>query len=126
MQYVLSFSARCLMSRVSFVAALAVLLVSCSASKSFVSYGQRYPPNTERVRVIPPSEPIGAACTPIGEIHVYDSGFSTSCGYDAVLEQAKKATSENGGNAFHITRISEPNFFGSTCYRLRGEALLCK
>jgi hypothetical protein len=108
------------------IAPVVVFLASCATNKSFVNYGQKYPPNSETVKVFPPSEPVDAGCTRIGEIHIYDSGFSTGCGYDSVLEQAKKVASQNGGNAFQITRISEPHFWSSTCYRIRGEALLCK
>src|SRR4051812_47095089 len=92
--------ARFLMLRAWAIAPVVVFLASCATNKSFVNYGQKYPPNSETVKVFPPSEPVDAGCTRIGEIHIYDSGFSTGCGYDSVLEQAKKAASQNGGNAF--------------------------
>lgn len=41
-------------------------------------------------------------------------------------EQAKNETKAHGGNVFKITRVSTPKVWSSTCYRIRGEILLCK
>ena len=115
----------CLMNK-WIVTFTAVICSACTPVKTFKPYGEAYPPSNEAVKVVPMTARPDSQCVRIGEIHVFDSGFSLGCGYEEVLSRAVKETSKRGGNAFHITRVSAPHFWDSTCYRIRGEALQCK
>lgn len=115
-----------IISRAAVVAALLLAGAGCSTTAAYKPYGARLAPYTGEVRVIPLDESAPNSCSRLGEVHIYDAGLAVSCGYDAVLEKARQKTGQQGGNFFHITRVSAPNFWTSTCYRIRGESLLCK
>ena len=108
------------------VSFIVVLCSSCATSKSFTPYGEIYPPTNQTVVIIAQIDSVDSSCIRIGELHIYDASFATQCGYEDVLNQAKNETNAHGGNAFKITRVSTPSFWTSTCYRIRGEILLCK
>ena len=105
---------------------LTAILSACSTSKSFSPYGELYPPTSVPVQIYSQGEAVPSSCIRIGELHIYDATLATQCGYNDVLEQAKSETNSHGGNAFVITRVSTPSVWTSTCYRIRGEILLCK
>ena len=54
-----------------------------------------------------------------GSIKIGDSGFSTKCSKEEVLNDAKNAAKTNNSNIVFIDELKEPNF-GSSCYRLKG------
>lgn len=60
----------------------------------------------------------------IGEVKIKDSGFTTRCTYDYVIEKAKLAARKAGGNAIKITEHKPPTAFGSTCHRINADILL--
>ena len=47
-----------------------------------------------------------------------DSGFSTDCGWEAVLSEAKNSVRAIGGNVLKITRHASPDAF-SSCDRIQ-------
>lgn len=53
----------------------------------------------------------------IGEIKVGDSGFTTDCGYDKILSEARNTARNSGANIVKITKIKRPDML-STCYRI--------
>lgn len=53
----------------------------------------------------------------LGIVKVGDTGFSTKCNYDTVLDKAKLEARKAGGNAIRITKHKKPNFW-STCHRI--------
>ncbi|WP_397446240.1 hypothetical protein [Polaribacter sp. R77954] len=55
----------------------------------------------------------------IGDLKIGDSGFSTKCSKEEVLNNAKNAAKINNANIVLIDEMKEPNF-GSSCYRLKG------
>jgi hypothetical protein len=59
----------------------------------------------------------------IAFISIGDSGFSVNCSYSEVVDTAVQECRRLGGNALKITSITEPDFFGSTCYRISATAL---
>lgn len=56
----------------------------------------------------------------VGELKIGDSGFSTKCGYDIVLEKARLTARKSGANIIRITEIKKPGF-ASSCYRIKGK-----
>lgn len=62
----------------------------------------------------------------IGEIRVGDSGISTNCDFETVVDSAKACALRLGANAIKIYRHRTPNVFWSTCHQIRAKALLLK
>lgn len=60
----------------------------------------------------------------VGKVKVGDSGFTTDCGYNTVVDQAKAEARKAGGNAIKLTKVKEPSALGSTCYRIEADILL--
>lgn len=56
-------------------------------------------------------------CIPIGTIKARDSGFSTKCNFNQVVEKAKLEARKLGGDIIQITKHKKPNFW-STCHRV--------
>ena len=54
----------------------------------------------------------------LGKVKVGDTGFTTKCAYDFVIEQAKSEARKIGGNAIKIVDHSLPTLMGSTCHRI--------
>ena len=100
-----------------------VFLASCSA-KLTSSMQQTYAPldYKQDVRVFDLNEPAPANAEKLGTIKVGDSGFSTNCDYDVVLDKAKTEARRVGGNALKITKHKTPDFM-STCHRIIAEVL---
>lgn len=113
------------MSKLLIISVIVAICSSCTTYTSFAPYGETYPPNNQSVKIIPQTEQASLSCIRIGEIHIFDPGLAINCGYDHVLNKAKKETNARGGNTFKITRVSTPSFWTSSCYRIRGEVLLC-
>ncbi|NEN24379.1 hypothetical protein G3O08_12780 [Cryomorpha ignava] len=59
----------------------------------------------------------------IGEVKITDTGFSTKCGYDIVINKAKLAARKAGGNAIKIIEHRLPSALGSTCHRITARIL---
>jgi hypothetical protein len=58
----------------------------------------------------------------VGTIKISDSGFTTECTYEMVLENARVQARKAGGNAVAITEHSLPDF-GSSCHRIKAKIL---
>lgn len=56
----------------------------------------------------------------VGDLKIGDSGFSTDCGYDIVIEKAKLTARKSGANLIQITELKPPDF-NSTCYRIKAK-----
>jgi hypothetical protein len=59
----------------------------------------------------------------IGKTSIGDSGFTTNCDYDVMLEKAKNEARKKGANAIKITEHILPNYFGSSCHRIKAQML---
>lgn len=57
----------------------------------------------------------------IGDIKIGDSGFTTDCGYNKVVSDATNSAKSAGANIVQIIEVKEPNFFGSSCYRIKAK-----
>jgi len=84
-----------------------------------------YPPVDYRQEliVIGLDENIPDNAEDIGSLKIGDSGFTTNCDYELVIEEAKAVARKAGGNAIKITEHLLPSAFGSSCHRIRAEIL---
>ena len=100
------------------------LFVSCSpkiATKVYKDYGAAH--YQQEIVVLGLDDQVPAETEILGELKIGDSGFTTQCTYEDVLEQAKMEARKIGGNAIHITEHKLPTTMGSTCHRIRAEIL---
>jgi hypothetical protein len=72
----------------------------------------------EEVIVIGISENTPSSAIEIGTVKIGDSGFSTNCGWDIAIENAKNEARKAGGNAVKIIKHVPPNPMGSSCDRI--------
>lgn len=101
-----------------------LFLSSCSPKISTV-LTKEYPALTykEKVAVIGLEEKQPEDSEILGEVKIRDTGFSTKCNYEVVLDKAKLEARNVGGNAIKITKHKKPDFW-STCHRL--DAIILK
>jgi hypothetical protein len=98
---------------------LFLLLAACSPSitrtisKSYAPLDYR-----EEVLVLDLQTPVPAGADAMGSIKFGDTGFSTNCDWETVIEAAKAEARKVGGNAIKITKHRPPNFWGSSCHRI--------
>lgn len=94
------------------------LFVSC-APKVTTSVKKNYPAldYKEEVIVMEISEMPPESAIEVGAVRINDSGFSTNCELDVVIEKAKLEARKLGGNVLKLTEHTPPNF-GSTCHRI--------
>lgn len=59
----------------------------------------------------------------IGIVRLGDSGFTTNCDLETMINIAKSEARKSGGNAIKITEHILPNFFGSSCHRIQANIL---
>jgi hypothetical protein len=94
-------------------------VVSC-APKVSKTITRSYPPldYREDVLVLDIQTPVPNNAIEIGTIRIGDSGFSTDCGWNTVIEEAKTEARKAGGNAIKITEHKPPSM-ASTCHRIK-------
>ena len=59
----------------------------------------------------------------LGTVKTGDSGFSTNCGYDVMININKQEARKAGGNATKIISHRFPSAMGSTCHRITANIL---
>jgi len=59
----------------------------------------------------------------LGTVKIGDTGFSTGCSFETVLEKAKIEARRIGGNAIKITEHTPPSTWGSSCHRIKANIL---
>lgn len=91
--------------------------VRTSASKSYQPLDY-----TQEVVVIDVGQTMPDGAELLGEVKVGDSGFSTGCKYDAVVDKAKLEARKMGGNAIKITEHKAPDLW-SSCHRITANVL---
>jgi len=77
----------------------------------------------QEVTVIELDESVPSKSVVLGDVKIDDSGFTTNCSYEYVLELAKMEARKAGGNALKLTKHIVPNFH-STCHRISAYILL--
>lgn len=74
-------------------------------------------PFNEEVYVFEKEDSLPPIIQELGEIKISDSGFTTQCSYEQVLERAKIEARKAGGNTLVITEHKLPGF-ASSCHRI--------
>ena len=54
----------------------------------------------------------------LGQVKIGDTGFTTKCSYEIVIEKAKMEARKAGGNAIKIVEHKPPSIMGSSCHRI--------
>jgi len=108
------------MKNLLLIAILGCILQSCTPkAKSFISNNNLAPiEESNEIYIIEQGGEIPANSDLVGHLKVGDSGFSTDCGYEKVMQEAKKTARKSGANFIVITEVKKPNF-ASTCYRIK-------
>jgi hypothetical protein len=98
---------------------LTLFLIGCSPTIRTTSTSY-YPPThvNEPIVVFGLNDAIPSNSKNIGTIKIGDSGLSVNCGWDQVIEKAKRACRRIGGNGIKLVSVYEPDFFSSTCYQI--------
>lgn len=92
--------------------------ISTSISKNYSALDYR-----EEVRVFGLQDPVPNNSEELGVLKIGDTGFSTNCGWDVVINKAKIEARKVGGNAVKITDHIPPSAFGSSCHRITAKIL---
>jgi len=101
-----------------------LLLSSCAPkistviSKTYSTLDYR-----EEVKVLGLHDPIPIHSEEIGIVKIGDTGFSTNCGWDVVINKATMEARKIGGNAIKITSHIPPSAMGSSCHRITAKIL---
>jgi hypothetical protein len=105
------------------VAAL-IFFSSCNPKIS-TSIRRSYPPldYKQEIVVIGLAHPEPENAEVLGQVKIGDTGFSTKCGYDIVIDKAKLEARKAGGNAIKIIEHKPPTAMGSTCHRITAKIL---
>ncbi|GHU69104.1 hypothetical protein FACS189413_07390 [Bacteroidia bacterium] len=77
----------------------------------------------EEVHVFGVEEPAPANAEQLGVVKIGDTGFSTNCDWNVVIDKAKLEARKIGGNALKITKHTPPNVFGSSCHQIAADIL---
>jgi hypothetical protein len=100
---------------------LFILHTQCNpASKIQVTQSRKPLKYNETVQVITKPDQLPADAEKIGNIRVGDSGFSTNCNLEKVLDDAKIEARKVGGNILLITRHKTPDMW-SSCHRISAD-----
>lgn len=97
-------------------------LFSCTTAVNSKVSNKSFTPlvENEKVYVLKPADQLPVGSTEVGQISIGDSGFTTNCGYDKVISDAKAEAAKAGANVVKLTKIQEPSKgLGSTCYRIK-------
>jgi len=113
------------MKQIAIILLGCMLVLSSCSPKISTSISKNYPPldYREDVRVYDLQEAVPANAEKIGVVKIGDTGFSTDCSWEVVLDKAKVEARKAGGNAIKITKHKMPNPVGSSCHRITAEIL---
>ena len=103
-----------------------IVLNSCNPKIS-TSLSKNYPPldYKQEVIVIDINQQEPENSEVLGQVKIGDTGFSTKCGYDIVIDKAKLEARKAGGNAIKIIKHKSPDLW-STCHRITAKILRIK
>ena len=100
------------------------LLWSCGPTKKVQIVANQTPLSyDEMVHILSLEEPYPEKYKSLGTIKIGDSGFTTDCGYEKVIEMAEMEARKIGANVVKITEHKQPNIWTSTCHRITAQLL---
>ncbi|MGQ1891794.1 hypothetical protein ACT29H_15240 [Thermophagus sp. OGC60D27] len=103
----------------------ALILFSSCNPKISTSISRSYPPIDYKQDILviglDQSEPDNSEV--LGQVKIGDTGFSSKCSYDIVIDKAKLEARKVGGNAIKIIKHRPPSALGSTCHRITAKIL---
>jgi len=104
-----------------------VMLFSCNP-KITTTVSKSYPPIDYRqdIIVFGLNEKKPDEAVVIGKVKTGDTGFSTKCTYEIILNNVLLEARKAGGNAIKITEYIPPSYFKSSCHRITAEILRIK
>ncbi|NDP21228.1 MAG: DUF4156 domain-containing protein [Paludibacter sp.] len=107
------------MKKTAFLVTLVVLFLSSCSPKITTSITKNYPlaDSTQEVNIIEINEEVPSNSELLGEVRVTDSGFSTRCDYESVLNAAKLEARKAGGNTIRILTHQLPGM-SSSCHQI--------
>jgi hypothetical protein len=97
-----------------------VVLTLCSCNPNVItSITKSYPKldSLQEVKVIEIQQEVPANSEFLGEVKIEDTGFSTNCDYETVIDAAKLEVRKAGGNTLRILSHQSPDSY-STCHRI--------
>jgi hypothetical protein len=92
--------------------------IATSVNKNYAVLDYR-----EDVRVFDVEETEPDDAELLGTVKIGDTGFSTNCGLDVVIDKAKMEARKIGGNAIKITKHTPPNMWGNSCHQITADIL---
>lgn len=103
----------------------ALILFSSCNPKISTNISKSYPPLDYKQDIVviglDQSEPDNIEV--LGQVKIGDTGFTTNCSYDIVIDKAKLEARKAGGNAIKIIEHNPPTAMGSTCHRITAKIL---
>lgn len=105
---------------------LLVTVVFCSCSpkiRTSVSEKHEKLNEIDKVVIFNAKSELPSNYSKIGTTKIGDTGFTTTCDLNTVLEKAKIEARKSGANALLITEHLYPSTFGSTCHRITADLL---
>lgn len=103
----------------------ALILFSSCNPKISTSISRSYPPLDYKQDIVviglDQSQPDNSEV--LGQVKIGDTGFSTKCSYEIVIDKAKLEARKAGGNAIKIIEHKPPTIMGSTCHKITARIL---
>lgn len=104
-----------------FILPALLLFTSCATSISTKLSQHNYAalPEQDPIYILDENDNLPANSQFIGDIKIGDSGFTTDCGYNKVINDATATARKSGANIVQIVELKDPSLLGSTCYRIK-------
>lgn len=101
-----------------------VALTACSP-KIVTKISKSYTPldYKEEVKVYGINDEVPGQSEEMGTVKIGDTGFTTKCGYEIVVDDAKTEARKAGGNAIKIIEHKTPSAMGSSCHQITAKIL---
>jgi hypothetical protein len=102
----------------SFILIFTTIIVGCSPRVNSKVYEKNEPKDPyDHVYVFHIDQDVPRGFYDIGRIRIGESGYSTKCKWEQVVQKAKEERRKLGGDAIKITEIDIPDRW-SSCYRI--------